>query len=262
MKTPARSFFLALLLLALGCAHVDMSQLPTPSGPALLHEVDELEGLVTAVKGSARVQAASSRGNGEAAAFIAARAPADVHLEVLDFFGAPVQALVSDGRAFSLYQREQGSYLHGPATASAIARLLPLSLSFEELVAILLGRTPRLRVPPGAVEVDSKAEAYRVTLVDGERRQTLWIHPISRRVLKSVIEGPGGYTLLFEHPVSAGGIPFARKVTFTDATAAVVLRWSQDDVELDGTLDAGLFETHPPKGARTVEVDAPAPGAG
>jgi outer membrane lipoprotein-sorting protein len=262
MKTPARSFFLALLLLALGCAHVDMSQLPTPSGTALLHDVDELEGLVTQVKGSARVQASSSRGNGEAAAFIAARAPSEVHLEVLDFFGAPVQVLVSDGRTFSLYQREQGSYLHGPATASAIARLLPIHLSSEELVAILLGRAPRLQVAPGAVEVDTKAEAYRLTLVDGERRQTLWIHPTSKRVLKSVLEGPGGYSLLFEHPISTGGIPFARKVTFTDATATVVLRWNQQDVELDGTLDAGLFETHPPKGARTVEVDAAAPDAG
>ncbi len=262
MNTPARSFFLALLSLVLGCAHLDLSKLETPSGAALLKEVDELEALVTQVKGSARVQAQSQRGNGEVAAFIAARAPSDVHLELLDFFGSPVQVLVSDGRSFGLYQREQGTYLHGPATAQAIARLLPVHLSAEDLAAILLGRTPRLQVSPSAVEVDAEAEAYRVTLVEGERRQTLWIHPTSKRVLKSVLQGPGGYSLLFEHPAPAGGVPFARKVTFTDATATVVLRWSQEDVALEGTLDAALFEMRAPPGARAVEADAALPGAG
>ncbi len=262
MKLPARSFLVVLLPLALGCAHLDMSKLETPSGPALLRDVDELEALVTQVKGAARVQAQSPRGNGEVQAFIAARTPSDVHLELLDFFGAPLQVLVSDGRSFGLYQREQGTYLHGPATASFISRLLPVRLSAEEVVAILLGRTPRLPVPPSAVEVDAKAEAYRVTLVQGERRQTLWIHPTSRRVLRSVLEGPGGYSLLFERPVSASGVPFARKVTFTDATATVVLRWNEEDVALEGTLDAALFEPRPPPGARTVEEDAPLPGAG
>jgi hypothetical protein len=262
MKTPARSLFLALPLCALGCAHLDLSRIPTPTGAALLKDVDELEGLVSQVKGSGRVQAHSSRGNGEVAAFIAARAPGEVHLELLDFFGSPAQVLISDGRSFGLYQRDQGTYLHGPATAAAISRILPLDLSAEDLVSILLGRTPRLRVVPGPVEVDAEADAYRLTLVQGERRQTLWIHPTSKRVLKSVLQGPGGYSLLFEQPVSTDGVPFARKVTFSDANATVVLRWSQEDVALDATLDAALFRLQPPAGARTVEVDAGAPGAG
>jgi hypothetical protein len=260
MNTPARSLFLALVASALGCAHVDFNKMETPSGSALLKDVDEVESRVTQVKGSARVQAHSPQGGGETGAFIAARTPGDVHLELLDFFGSPTQVLVSDGRTFGLYQRDKGTYLHGLATAAAISRLLPVDVSAEELVSILLGRTPRLPVAPSAVEPDQEAQAYRVTLVQGERKQTLWIHPTSKRVLRSVLEGPGGYTLLFEQPLDASGVPFARKVTFQDATSKVVLRWSTQDVELDGALDAALFQMQPPAGARAVEVDTPPPG--
>jgi outer membrane lipoprotein-sorting protein len=257
MNTPARPLFLALALAALGCAHVDFTKGETPSGSALLRDVDELEAHVTAVKGSARVQVHSPSGGGETGAFIAARAPGDVHLELLDFFGSPAQFLVSDGRTFGLYQRDKGTYTRGAATAAVISRLLPVDISAEDMVAILLGRTPRLAVAPTSVVPDTEAEAYRVTLVQGERKQTLYIHPVSKRVLRSVLEGPGGYSLLFEQPLSADGVPFARKVTFQDATSTVVLRWNPQDVELNGTLDAALFHMEPPQGARTVEVDAP-----
>ncbi len=226
MNSPARPLFLGLTLVALGCAHVDLKQLPTPDATALLREVDELAADITQVKGSARVQAQSKQGNGEVGAFIAARAPAEVHLEFLNFFGAPMQVLVCDGHTFGLYQSDKATYLTGPATAAAIARVLPVDLSAEDLVAILLGRTPRLPGPPVSLEPDPAFDAYRVTLVQGERRQTLWVHAVSRRVLKSVLEGPGGYSLLFESPYTAGGIPFARKVTFQDANATVVLRWN------------------------------------
>jgi hypothetical protein len=262
MNRPARPLFLALVLSGLGCVHVDLSKLETPSATALLKEVDELEGHVESVKGSGRLQAKSEQGNGEVGAFVAARVPGDVHLELLDFFGAPAQVLISDGRSFGLYQRDKGTYLHGPATAAAISRILPVDLSAEDLVAILLGRTPRLKATTATIEPDEKAEAYRVTLLLGERRQTLWIHPTSKRVLRSVLEGPGGYSLLFEQPLTADGVPFARKVTFTSGTSKVVLRWSAEDVELNGALDPALFTPRPPVGAKTVEVDAVLPGAG
>jgi len=262
MNSAARQLFLALSMGLVGCAHVDLGQLPTPSATALLQEVDALEGQVVQVKGSARVQAHSKQGSGEVGAFIAARAPADVHLELLNFFGAPTQVLVSDGHTFGLYQSEKGTYLTGPATASAIARVLPVDLSSEDLVAILLGRTPRLHVAPTSIEPDASMDAYRVTLVQGERRQTVWVHAVSRRVLKSVLEGPGGYTLLLEQPSNTGGAPLPRKVTFSDASATVVLRWSPTDVEVDVPPDAALFAVHPPPGVRTVEVDPAPPGAG
>ena len=262
MNSPVRPLFLAFAFVALGCAHVDMGQLQTPSPTALLQEVDQLEGLVVQVKGSARLTASSPKGGGELSAFIAARAPGEVHLELLNFFGAPTQVLVSDGHTFGLYQADKATYLTGPATAAAIGHVLPVDLSSEDLVAILLGRTPRLPVAPLSIEPDASLDAYRVTLVQGERRQTLWVHAVSRRVLKSVLEGPGGYSLLFEQPRDAGGVPFARKVTFTDATATVVLRWSTEDVSTEGTLEPALFNVQAPPGVRTVEVQGAPPGAG
>jgi len=264
MNTPLRRLFLASLLgAAPACVHhTDFSKTPTPEGTALLREVDQLESYTERVKGSARVSVQATEGSGETGAFIAAQAPGEAHLELLDFFGSPSQVLVSDGRVFGLYQKDKGTYLTGPATAAAISRLLPIHLSPEDLVAILLGRTPRLAVPPFSVEPDAEADAWRVTLVQADRRQTLWIHPVSRRVVRSVLEGPGGYELLFDQVKTADGIPFARKVTFKDSAATVVLRWSPEDVELDPKLDPALFRVAAPPGARVVEVDGRGPGAG
>jgi outer membrane lipoprotein-sorting protein len=264
MNTRSRSLFLASALLsAAGCVHhVDFTKLDPVEGSALLQDVDGLQSHMTQVKGSARVAVSAKEGSGEVGAFIAARAPGEVHLELLDFFGSPSQVLVADGQTFGLYQRDKATYFHGSASAASVSRLLPVNLSADDLVAILLGRTPRLPGAPTAVVPDTEADAYRVTLVDGARKQTLWIHPASKRVMRSVLEGPGGYELLFERMVTTKGLPFARKVTYTDRSTTVVLRWSEDDLELDGKLDPALFKVSPPAGARVVEVDGPGPGAG
>lgn len=264
MNTPHRRLFLALFLGAVpACVHhTDFSKTPTPEGTSLLREVDQLESYIEQVKGSARVSVQAKEGSGETGAFIAARAPAEVHLELLDFFGSPSQLFVSDGHAFGLYQKDKGTYFTGAATAATISRLWPVHLSSGDLVAILLGRTPRLAVAPASVEPDVEADAWRVTLVQGDRRQTLWIHPVSRRVMRSVLEGPGGYELVFDQVKTSEGMPFARKVTFKDGSATVVLRWSPEDVELDPKLDPALFRVAAPPGARVVEVDGRGPGAG
>ncbi|HXX31286.1 MAG TPA: DUF4292 domain-containing protein [Myxococcaceae bacterium] len=265
MNTPRRSLFLALLVgAAPACVHhTDFSKLVTPTGPALLQEVDGVGAQLSRVKGSARVSVQARQGGGETGAFVAARAPGEVHLELLDFFGSPSQVLVADGRTFGLFQRDKATFFTGPATAAAVSRLLPVHLSADELVAILLGRAPRLPGEPVSVEPDGDADAYRVTLVDGDRRQTLWVDPVSRRVLRSLLEGPAGYELVFERVKDTAGIQFPRKVTFKDPSATVVLRWSDDDLELDGTLEPALFRVGAPPGARVVEVaDGARPGAG
>ena len=264
MNTPRGALFLLLTLLVVpGCVHhVDFSKLEPPDGPALLREVDGLQAYMEQVKGSARVSVKAKDGNGEVGAFIAARAPGEVHLELLDFFGSPAQVLVSNGETFGLYRKDTATWFHGPATAATISRLLPVHLSTGELVAILLGRTPRLPGEPTSVVADTEADAWRVTLVQGDRKQTLFIHPESKRVMRSVLEGPGGYSLVFERLVTTQGLPFARKVTFTDPATTVVLRWSEDDLELDGKLEPALFRVTAPSGARVVEVESAVPGAG
>jgi hypothetical protein len=262
MNISGRHFFLALGVAA-GCAHpIDVTQLPTPDAGALLKQVDELQSYTVQVKGSARVAVKTPQGSGETGAFIAARQPGQVHLELLNFFGTPTQVLVADGASFGLYQRDTGTYYHGATSIESLERVLPLHLTPEELVDILLGRTPRLPGAATSVVPDADAQAYRVVLVQGERRQTLWIHPVSMRVMRSVLEGPGGYQLVFENMQAVSGLPFARKVTYSDATNTVVLRWSPEDVQLEGTLEPALFRVSPPPGARVVEVDGKAPGAG
>ena len=95
--------------------------------------------------------------------FVAAAAPASVHLEVLDFFGKPSGILISDGRQFVMLASDTGTWLRGAATAESVSRVLPVALPPDQLVAMLLGRAPRLaHVVMGRAVVEALQERPRL----------------------------------------------------------------------------------------------------
>ena len=192
-----RPWPLFLLLLA-GCPpRVDVRSAPPPDATALLAEVDATDARVAALQSQAKAHLDARSKKGNVQMFVAVAAPASVHLEVLDFFGKPSGILISDGRRFVMLASDTGTWLRGAATAENVARVLPVSLPPEELVAMLLGRAPRLADPAPTLLVDSAENVFRVTLRAGGRTQELWVDPTHKRAVRSQVDGPGGYTLSF-----------------------------------------------------------------
>ncbi|HVP59593.1 MAG TPA: DUF4292 domain-containing protein [Myxococcaceae bacterium] len=246
-----RGLPLFLLLLA-GCPpRVDLRSAPPPDATALLAEVDAVDAQVGRLQSQAkaRVDARSKKGNVQL--FVAAAVPASVHLEVLDFFGKPSGILISDGQRFVMFASDAGVWQRGAATAENVSRVLPISLPPEQLVSMLLGRAPRLLDPAPALAVDAEENLFRVILHAGGRTQELWVDPARRRVVRSRVDGPGGYMLTFEAFEDVRGTPFPRSITFA-GQGSVALQYT--DTRLGEQPDASLFTPEPPPGVPVEQV--------
>jgi hypothetical protein len=250
-----RHWPLFLLLLA-GCPpRVDVRSVPPPDATALLAEVDAVDARVAALQSQAKAHVDARGKKGNVQMFVAAAAPASVHLEVLDFFGKPSGILISDGRQFVMLASDTGTWLRGAATAENVSRVLPVALPPDQLVAMLLGRAPRLADPSPTLVVDPEQNVFRVTLRSAGRMQELWVDPTRKRVVRSHVGGPGEYTLTFDGFEDVRGAPFPRSISFAGA-GGVALQYT--DLRLGEQPDAALFIPQAPLGV-PVEQMPPLP---
>ncbi|HZW89109.1 MAG TPA: DUF4292 domain-containing protein [Myxococcaceae bacterium] len=246
-----RRWPLFLLLLA-GCPpRVDVRSVPAPDATALLAEVDATEAQVAALQSQAKAHVDARGKKGNVQMFVAAAAPASVHLEVLDFFGKPSGILISDGKQFVMLASDTGTWLRGAATAENVSRVLPVSLPPDQLVAMLLGRAPRLADSSPTLVVDPAENVFRVTLKADGRTQELWVDPTRKRVVRSHVDGPGEYTLTFDGFEDVRGTPFPRSISFTGA-GSVALQYT--DLRLGEQPDAALFTPQAPPGVPVEQM--------
>lgn len=245
---------LALLPFCLGCPkRIDFGRTGEVTDPArLLALTAAAEGRISGIKGEARLTADLPQGKGTVTLFIAAARPGLLHFESLDFFGKPQAVLVTDGKSFYLYQ--EGRYYRGPATAANVARAFPLALPPEQLVGLLLGQAPRIEPEKVTMKTDPGSNAYVLTLMRGPVSQTLWIHPQHHRVLRSVVQGPGGYEVSFEDMQQTGSLVFPRQIAVEARAEKVRLELRYTDVALNEAPDLSLFSTEAPEGVPVIEV--------
>jgi len=248
-----RGWPLSLFLLA-GCPpRVDLRSVPPPDATALLAEVDAVDAQVARLQSQAKARVDARGKKGNVQLFVAVAAPASVHLEVLDFFGKPSGILISDGQRFVMLAPDAGVWQRGAATAEAVSRVLPVSLPPGQLVSMLLGRAPRLADPAPTLAIDAEESLFRVTLRAGGRTQQLWVDPVRKRVVRSELEGPGGYTLGFSDFEDVRGAPFPRVISFA-GPGSVALQYT--DLRLGEQPDTSLFTPEPPPGVPVEQIGA------
>jgi hypothetical protein len=245
-----------------GCARVPPASLARDPS-ALLDQVRAQQARVQRVQGAARLRIASPTFSGTVTEFIAAEKPDRVHLETLDFFGSPAAVLVAGDGRFALYDVRNKVFYRGEATPRNISRLLPFEIPVDELVTILCGSAPLL---PGApLEVGTDGDQLLLTLGLGDVGQRLAVGEqaavTSSRVRRAAPPGARpedmnpGYDLEFRGFTERGGARFPGQVDL-DAPAShsrVQLSW-HDDVDVNGTLDRGLFHIDPPPGVRLEDL--------
>jgi hypothetical protein len=222
----------------------------------LLSLTQAAEEQVVGVHGDGKARVEAPQGKGSVGLFLSANRPDLVHLESLDFFGKPQAMLVAAQGEFGLYQVEENRYYRGPATAANISRFLPVALPPEELVAVMLGQAPRIPDDTPELSVDSGERAYKVKLQRDAVTQTLWIHPLHYRVIKSELRGMDAYDLKFEDFETVGAVTFPRKVTLKAEAASTEVELRYTDATVNAPPDLTLFELTPPENVPVVEVDA------
>lgn len=227
------------------------------SPEVLLSRLDEAEAKVQGVKGEARLKVDAPGRSGVVTLFVAARAPASIHLEQLDFFGRPQGILVTDGARFLVFDGQAGRWFQGPASPANLARYLPLVMPPADFAALLLGKAPRLRpFERASLSLDEGKGAYLLTLERGAQAERLWVRPPEHRVDALELGGPSPLSITFSSWTTKGEARWPSVVALTqpDAALQAELRWK--DVEVNGELDPSLFDLAPPEGTSATEVDA------
>ena len=228
--------------------------------PAALLAQVEAAAWVTHVQGDARLRLDAPGAKGVVTAWVAAARPDRLHVEVLDFFGNPAATLVSAEGRLAIYDARSRTFYKGAASAANVARLVPLPLPPERLVALLCG-APVLSGAPISAEPGRGYVALE--LRDGPRTTSVRVGPRAA-VLQATYRG--GAPELADHEVRYGGFMMLERgrfptevvVTSGDPDVRVELGWKEPD--LTAVPEAALFRMAPPAGARIVDLDAsPAP---
>ncbi len=249
-------FILPLFGVLCGCPRVDFGTDGEPKSPEeLLKRIAVSETAVFSVKGEAKLRLEGPDQKGVVTLFAAVTHPAFVHLEQLDFFGKPQGVLVSDGATFGIYDGKIGKYFHGPASAEAVGRILPLALPPAELAALLLGRAPRIPHQSATMTFDRDAGVYLLALKRGAVTQTLTVVPPTYRVLKSAISGIDAYDLQFENLEAVGAATYPRRVVLIANSAKTRIELNYKDVAVNEPPDLTLYEITAPANVPVVEVD-------
>ncbi|BDG03976.1 lipoprotein insertase outer membrane protein LolB [Anaeromyxobacter oryzae] len=256
LRAPARLALAAALALA-ACRP---PRTPPPDlsldAAALRDQVLRSQARLRSVSGTARVGVDAPGGSGTVSQFVAAERPDRVHLEVLDFFGNVTVVLVAGEGRFALYDAREKVLYRGAATPENLARLLPVPIPAEDLVAILLGTAPLVDGTPTAAVPG--AGFVTLELARGALTQALRVgsdavvERSSRRVAGG--PGPGTYDLRFEIFQQRAGVWFPRQVALRADSPKVKLDLAWKDAEVNGEIDPKLFRLEPPRGARVVDL--------
>jgi hypothetical protein len=254
-RAPPASGVLALLalLLAAGCAR----RAPPPDlsldAAELLGQVLSAQARVHSVQGDARVAVESRGQSGTVSQFLAAERPDRLHVETLDFFGNVAAVLAARDGRFALYDARQKVLYRGRATPENLARIVPLPLRAEELVAILCGGAP---LPGTASGAEPSGGRVNLQLAGPEGSATLAVG--EGAAVERAEEKPAGrpaYTVTFDGHRSRGGARFPTEVELRSTSPKVKLGLHWKEVEVNGEVEPALFRLEPPAGARVVDLE-------
>jgi hypothetical protein len=238
---------------------------PGDTAETVLSRLENAEARVQRVRGEARLKAEGKDGKLVVTVFVAAEAPARIHLEQLDFFGRPERMLACDGTRFVLFDGQKAKWYRGPATEATMARFFPVTLSPPELAALLMGLSPRLKPIDAKLSTDEK-RGTRLTLVSETRTDALFVGE-NDRVALAELGPPLSATLEYSEWTESNGVLGPRRTVLDRAGGAMHLELAWKEQELNGAPDPSMFELTIPEGIVPIELDgrgeerSAAPGA-
>lgn len=181
----------------------------------------------------------------------------------LSAFDKAVAALVTDGVGFALMDVSQNAYVTGLASAENIARILPVSLSAEDLWRVLRGQFPEGGLAADALSRaafgwDEKAGGYRLDLplLDGARQSVFYAWP-SGDAFKIQVSKAGRVLSVYEASEFAqcsGGTEYRhpRKIIFRLPESRTNVRLRVEGCDADVEFSDAVFKLPPPAGARMI----------
>jgi len=113
---------------------------------------------------------------------LVAERPDRFRIEILSPFEEPVEVVVSDGD--TLWRLTRDRFRVGPATPAHVADVLPVPLSPEDLVAVVLGGAPGPDWRVEGVSPSRDPSAWRARMRNGPHIVDVWVAESLDRILR------------------------------------------------------------------------------
>jgi outer membrane lipoprotein-sorting protein len=212
-----------------------------------------------ALKGIAKVKVRSSDKSFSVKEFISAQGPYSLRLETLNPLGQPVFYAVTDGEEVFIFNPSEKKFYFGSASLETVSLFIPLSLSIEELVPIVLGRMPLIDYDDEQVSCKEVDGFYSLQLSakDGSVVQLLKISVDNLAVVESATYEPGGAlvrSLQFGDHEKIGDVLFPKRISvfMPHDETRVVIRYKK--LEILPEISAHEFRLTAPQGVEVVPL--------
>lgn len=228
--------------------------LQLPAAESLLEALQRRRDALEGVRTLARLRYRSPDGTENARNVLAVQRPDRLRFEVISVLGSMLVLASADGR-FAAYVPSESTLYGGTASPGNLAAYLPLGVSVERIVDLVLATPPLHAGAPAAV--DREDGLARLTQRDGAALRVACFTAGDTPVRYREIDAAGRTTLdaRYEDVDTSGPVPLARRLTLHFPLTGEVLDFAMKDPEINPDLPAGYFSVTPPADTRRVDLD-------
>ena len=179
--------------------------------------------------------------------------PDRLRAEILSLFGSPLLLLAADGNMLNVLLPFENEFYTGSASPENLGRFVRLPMQLKDLVKVLLYQPPIIAAE--RVEgYDLNGDGWLIERNNPPYRQELFFDA-QRRLVEVNYYNRSGLSLAIDYDKFSEGesVPYQYELSFPKQETVASLNFS--DLELNGELDASLFQLTPPQGAEVFSLD-------
>jgi len=230
----------------------------------ILLDIEEGKDIPAGLKGIARVKVESPDKKFSVKEIVIAKRPRCLRLETLSPLGRPEFYAVTDGIDLFLFSPSENKFYRGATSPENVSLFIPLNLSLEEMVSVILGKVPLIDYDDRQVKCEEGGGFWIVSLSakDGRSTQVLKISMQNKRVVETETYGEGGNVIFsgeFGNYQKIGGtlVPGEIIVSMPLDKTRVTVRYK--NIELFSEIDPDEFRLTPPQGVEVLPLNVHAP---
>jgi len=218
------------------------------------------EGIPIGIKGIAKIRVESPDKKFSVKEVVIAKRPQYLRLETLSPLGHPAFFVVTDGRELFLFSPSENKFYHGIASPKNMSLLLPLSLSLEETISIMLGKVPLIDYDSEQVKCRVKGDfcVLRLSTRDGRFTQVLKVSLYGQKVIESETSEQGEGLILstkYRYYEKLGETLFPKEISVSMPHDKTKVKVSYKRIELLSEIDPAQFRLTPPQGVEVIPLE-------